>query len=154
LIYILGPKCGAKSVPSFWQKFDEILPRNHINVHPILGASTLYTGAIFHSMGQNWGQNWGQKVSLSFGKNLMGFYQEIISTFILYWVSLLYTVLLYSTLYYSMPWATLGNIWATLGVLGLPRATLAYIGHPWASLGYLGLPDYLYWVSHQHCPST
>jgi hypothetical protein len=84
----------------------------------------------------------------------MGFYQEIISTFILYWVSLLYTVLLYSTLYYSMPWATLGNIWATLGVLGLPRATLAYIGHPWASLGYLGLPDYLYWVSHQHCPST
>jgi hypothetical protein len=46
----------------------------------------------------------------------------------------------------------LGLPWATLGYLGLPWATLGYLGLPWATLGYLGL--YLYWVSHQHCPST
>jgi hypothetical protein len=92
----------------------------------------------------------------SFGKNLMGFYQEIISTFILYWVSLLYTVLLYSTLYYSTPslgllWATLGNLgepWGTLGNLGEPWgtlgnlwSTLGNLGLPWPTLGFFGLPS-------------
>jgi hypothetical protein len=111
------------------------------------------------------------------------FYQEIISMFILYWVPLLYILgpaILHtrakilmgfyqeiistccSTLhsktqrlalgYFVQPWATFGLSWATLGYLGLPWATLGYLGLPWATLGYLGL--YLYWVSHQHCPST
>jgi hypothetical protein len=43
---ILGAKIWDQKVSSFWQKFDGILPRNHINVHPILGAFTLYTWAI------------------------------------------------------------------------------------------------------------
>jgi hypothetical protein len=42
-------------VSTFWQKFDGILPRNHINVHPILGACTLCTKAILHTRGQNLG---------------------------------------------------------------------------------------------------
>jgi hypothetical protein len=50
---ILEAKFGAKSVPSFWQQVDGILPRYHINVHPILGACTLYTGVILHTRGQN-----------------------------------------------------------------------------------------------------
>jgi hypothetical protein len=55
----------------------------------------------------------------------MGFYQEIISMFILYWVPLLYI---------------LGLPWATLGFFGLPWAILGVLGLPWAILGVLGLP--------------
>jgi hypothetical protein len=74
--------------------------------------------------------------------------------------------------YLGLPWATLGVLrrplaslgyleatmaWATFGYLGLPWATMGVLGLPLATfgyIGYLGLPDYLYWVSHQHCPST
>jgi hypothetical protein len=67
-----------------------------------------------------------------FGLNLMGFYQEIVPTFIPY-MGVYYTrCCTYSTLYYSTPGAI-------LGVFGLP----------WTILGYLGL----FWA-HQHCPST
>jgi hypothetical protein len=51
IISMQGKKCTL-----LWQKFDGILPRNHINVHHILGACTLYTGAILHTRGQNLGQ--------------------------------------------------------------------------------------------------
>jgi hypothetical protein len=57
-----------------------------------------------------------------------------------------------------MAWATFGYLglpWATMGVLGLPLATLGYLWLHWLSWATgPGLPDYLYWVSHQHCPST
>jgi hypothetical protein len=55
VLYILGQFCilGAKiwdqKVSTFWPKFDGILPRKHINVHPILGACTLCTEAILHT---------------------------------------------------------------------------------------------------------
>jgi hypothetical protein len=39
---ILGAKIWDQKVSTYFQKFDGILPRNHINVHPILGA---YFGA-------------------------------------------------------------------------------------------------------------
>jgi hypothetical protein len=56
--------------------------------------------------------------------------------------------------YLGLPWATLDyHGRATLVVLMRPWATLGS-ELPWATLGYIGLPEYLYWVSHQHCPST
>jgi hypothetical protein len=85
------------------------------------------------------------------------------------WATLGYLGLLWATLgYLGLPWATLGYLglpWATLGYLGLPWATMGALVLPLATLGHLwlhwlswatgsGLPEYLYWVSHQHCPST
>jgi hypothetical protein len=80
---ILGAKIWAKKCNLLWHTFDGILPKiismfiqYWVPLLYILGPAILHTG----------GQNLGQKMSLSFGKNLMGFYQEIISMFILYWV--------------------------------------------------------------------
>jgi hypothetical protein len=108
------------------------------------------------------GQNLGQKVYRPFGKNLMGFYQEIISMFIIYWVPVLYILgrfcILGAKIWGKKCTLLLAKIWwdftkksyqcssytgylysIYLGYLGLHWATLGYIGLPWATLGYLGL---------------
>jgi hypothetical protein len=96
---------------------------------------------------------------------LMGFYQEIISTFILYWVPLLYILgrfcILGAKIGAKKCHFPLAKIWwdftkksyqhsSYTGCLyctqwcstlySTPWATLDSLGLPWASLGYFGLP--------------
>jgi hypothetical protein len=94
ILHTRGPKFGTKSVPSFWQKVDGILPRNHINVHHILGACTLYTGATLGYLGLPWAATLG----------FLG----------LPWATLGYLGLRWAT------WGYLGLPWATLGYLDRP----------------------------------